>query len=68
MSPCFSHQWVAELLQKEIDKAGGVREYGRRISVDPSNLSGILHGRTKPLPPVLKALGLRKVTHYEPSR
>ncbi len=55
---------VLRLLRAEIAKAGGQSTWARKNGVNRSNLNLVLHGRRRPAPVVLAALGLKKVSAY----
>jgi len=56
---------LIDLLQKRIKAAGSTNKAGVLLFVDPSYLSGIVHGHVKPGPSIVEAMGYRKVTMYE---
>lgn len=55
---------LRDLLQKEVAKAGGQKQWAATASVTQQYVSAVLGDRQEPGPAILRALGLkRKVTY-----
>lgn len=56
---------VAQIVEREIERAGGVRALSREWGVSPCMISDLRNGRRGPGPKVLKKLGMKKVLRVE---
>ena len=56
---------LAELLYKEIKKAGGLRKWARENDLDYSFVSRVVNMKRRMSPKVAEALGYRRVDDYE---
>ena len=57
---------LAQRIDAEIDKHGGLRQAGRALNIDPAYLHRLRSGEcANPSDSVLKKLGLKKVVTYE---
>lgn len=62
----YRHNDVLRLLEKAVKTAGGQRAFATKAGVTGQYVSDVLRHRREPGGSILFALGLRKVTLYEP--
>ncbi len=65
MSVAFTEADICELIEAEIERAGGLRALAREWRISPSYLCHVIGGRTKPGDGILRHLGLVKVVAYQ---
>jgi plasmid maintenance system antidote protein VapI len=64
IKPLYSPQQVLQMLQQEVNAAGGQTNWARSARVDRPQLSKILHGRRPISADVARRLGLRCIVCY----
>lgn len=67
MLPDMNRQDVLTRLHRFIHKAGSQTAAAAAMDVSPQYLADVKYGRRDPGQKILDALGLCKVTHYEPA-
>ena len=64
-SEMLKAQDVRDLLRREIAKVGSQTEWAKQKRANRTLVNGVLTGRRKLQPKLLKALGLKRITFYQ---